>query len=299
MRYGRVTISTLCVGAIMLLVQQGFTVGAQFPDHPHADNYRRAADILEAALPNDSDNDATASLRRLREGLAAAVDALPAESYVADRLRSLKERLEAEEASPVLTDATSALVLAIVRDLRFVPRAEADLPEGFPAPTPVGEVEVKAYPVYRAAVTDNGSTAFWRLFAHIKKNGVEMTAPVEMRYAPDGRRPVLMAFLYEGPTQGQTGADGAVTVRDEPASLVVSTGVRGSRTEANLEKAKVRVGEWLDKRADRYEPVGPPRLLGYNSPFVPRDSTYWEYQIPVREKGRPQPKAGAAAPPSP
>lgn len=284
MRYARFTVTTLSLGAIMLLVQQGFSVGAQFPDHPHAENYRRAADILEAALPAASENDLTVSLRRLSEGLAAAAEALPPQSYIADRLRSLRERLETAESSPVLPDATAAMVQAMIRDLRFVPRAEADLPEGFPAPTPVGEVEVKAYPLYRAAVTDNGSAAFWRLFVHIKKNGVEMTAPVEMRYAPDGRRPVLMAFLYEGPTQGQTGADGAVTVRDEPASLVVSTGVRGSRTEANLEKAKVRVDEWLAKHADRYEPVGPPRLLGYNSPFVPRDSTYWEYQIPVREK---------------
>ncbi|MGQ9605264.1 MAG: heme-binding protein [Thermogutta sp.] len=299
MRYGRWTILSLSLGAIMLLVQQGFSIGAQFPDHPYAERYRHAAELLEAALPADSEEDTTASLERLSKGLAAAVDALPADSYVADRLRSLKERLQTAEASPVLTDATSALILAIVRDLRFVPRAEASLPEGFPAPTPVGEVEVKAYPTYRAAVTDNGSAAFWRLFAHIKKNGVEMTAPVEMRYAPNGETPVLMAFLYEGPNQGQTGADGAVTVRDEPASLVVSTGVRGSRTDANLEKAKARVGAWLDKHADRYESVGPPRVLGYNSPFVPRDLTYWEYQIPVREKGTPQPKEGTAASPSP
>jgi hypothetical protein len=41
----------------------------------------------------------------------------------------------------------------IVEDLRFRPIAEADLPVGFPPCTPVGEVEVKRYPGYRAAVT--------------------------------------------------------------------------------------------------------------------------------------------------
>ncbi|WP_460185115.1 heme-binding protein [Thermopirellula anaerolimosa] len=284
MRYGWFTVATIGVGATILLVQQRISVGAQFPTHPHAEDYRRAADLLESALPGDLEADAGAALQRLSDGLTSAADALPETSYIADRLRSLKDRLQAAGGSPVVAEAVSAMVRAIVRDLRFAPRAEADLPEGFPAPTPVGEVEVKSYPVYRAAVTDNGSAAFWRLFAHIKKNGVEMTAPVEMRYGDDGRRPVLMAFLYEGPNQGRTGEDGAVTVRDELASLVVSTGVRGSRTDADLEKAKVRIEEWLSKHADRYEQAGPPRMLGYNSPFVPRDLAYWEYQIPVREK---------------
>ncbi len=286
MRYSWFIMATIVVGAMILLVQRRISVGAQFPDHPHAEHYRQAAELLEAALPNDSvaNRKRDAVRQRLGEALSAAAETLPETSYVADRLRSLKERLQDADESPAILENTVAVVRSIVRDLRFAPRAEADLPEGFPAPTPVGEVEVKEYPVYRAAVTENGSAAFWRLFSHIKKNGVEMTAPVEMRYGSDGRRPASMAFLYEGPNQGQTGEDGAVTVRDEPARVVVSTGVRGSRTDAGLEKAKARVNEWLSKHADHYQQDGPGRILGYNSPFVPRDSTYWEYQVPVREK---------------
>lgn len=284
MRYGWFVVAMVSLGAMILLVNQRLSIGAQFPDHPHAEKYRQAAELLEAALPSSSGEDAAEAIPRLAAGLSAAAEALPQDSYLAERLRALRERLQAADTSPVLLDATSAMIQAIARDLRFAPRAEADLPEGFPAPTPVGEVEVKSYPAYRAAMTDNGSAAFWRLFAHIKKNGVEMTAPVEMRYAPDGRRPVLMAFLYEAPDQGRTGEDGPVTVRDEPPTMVVSTGVRGAMSDANLEKAKIRIQEWLNEHAERYEPVGPPRMLGYNSPFVPRDSAYWEYQIPVREK---------------
>jgi len=275
----------LAISSVMILVvNRLMATAAEFPQHPNRNTYRNAADLLESSLGSDLGEDRAALTSRLVRAVDEAVSILPPDSYVADRLRDIRQSLAGNEGASSNMESVTESVRAIVRDLRFVPRAEADLPEGFPAPTPVGEVEIKHYPVYRAAVTENGSAAFWRLFAHIKKNGVEMTAPVEMRYAPDSTRPVLMAFLYEGPKQGQTGSDGAVNVRDEPAAVVVSTGVRGSMTGQDLENAKKRVGQWLQKHADRYEPIGPPRVLGYNSPFVPRDAAYWEYQIPVREK---------------
>ena len=37
------------------------------------------------------------------------------------------------------------------RHLRFRPRIEADVPAGFPAPAPVGEIVLKQYPAYRLA----------------------------------------------------------------------------------------------------------------------------------------------------
>ncbi len=275
----------LAIGSVMiLLVNRLMATAAEFPQHPNRNQYRGAADLLESSLLSDPDEDRAAQVSRLLQAIDEAVSILPPDSYVADRLRDIRRSLAGDEGASASMESTAESVRAIIRDLRFAPRAEADLPEGFPAPTPVGEVEIKQYPVYRAAVTENGSAAFWRLFAHIKQNGVAMTAPVEMRYAPDSSRPVLMAFLYEGPNQGQAGNDGSVTVRDEPAALVVSTGVRGAMTGKDLENAKNRIEQWLRKHVARYEPVGPPRVLGYNSPFVPRDAAYWEYQLPVREK---------------
>jgi hypothetical protein len=76
--------------------------------------------------------------------------------------------------------------------------AEARLPEGFPAPGPIGKVVIKEYPAYRAARTAPAdSTAgqnemFWPLFQHIKRNEIAMTAPVEMEFrsvAPAASQP--------------------------------------------------------------------------------------------------------------
>lgn len=61
------------------------------------------------------------------------------------------------------------------------------LPEGYPAPTPPGAIDVKHYPSVRRAEYDvagvgragmNGG--FWPLFIHIQSRDIEMTSPVEM-----------------------------------------------------------------------------------------------------------------------
>ncbi|GIX02015.1 MAG: hypothetical protein KatS3mg112_0952 [Thermogutta sp.] len=251
--------------------------GAEFPEHPLANNYRRAADELAKAL-EDAKPNVQESL--LIEAIDRAASCLPSDSSIAARLRNMKSRMAAgADQSEVFTALKD-----IVEDLRFRPIAEADLPVGFPPCTPVGEVEVKRYPGYRAAVTRDNGTAFWRLFAHIKKNNVAMTAPVEMTLEENARRPVFMAFLYERPDQGTPGEDGTVEVRDLPGGWFVSTGIRGPRSDQALQLARQRVEEWLGHHGDRWEVAGPPRLLGYNSPFIPRDKYYWEYQVPVREK---------------
>ena len=63
----------------------------------------------------------------------------------------------------------------------FRPIKEAEMPKGFPAYTPVGQIEVKHYPAYRKALA-SGPAEFWTLFQHITRNHVRMTAPVEMDY---------------------------------------------------------------------------------------------------------------------
>ena len=66
-------------------------------------------------------------------------------------------------------------------DEDFRPIKEAEMPQGFPGYTPVGQIEIKQYPAYRKAFA-SGPAEFWLLFSHIKQNNVAMTAPVEMDY---------------------------------------------------------------------------------------------------------------------
>ena len=118
---------------------------------------------------------------------------------------------------------------------------EAKMPEGFPDPTPVGQIEVKEYPAYRRA-TAAGMAEFWRLFRHINQNSVSMTAPVEMEYgnARDASSKQSMSFLYERPDQGSTGRQGSVEVMDVPPATVLSIGCRGPQTPATAPKKQKR-----------------------------------------------------------
>jgi hypothetical protein len=162
---------------------------------------------------------------------------------------------------------------------------EAEMPAGFPEPTPVGQVMVKQYPAYRRA-SASGVAEFWTLFRHIKENGIQMTAPVEMDYGDPrkgGSRERTMSFLYERPDQGAVGRQGNVEVIDVPATKVISIGCRGSQTSAAVADARERLMKYLAEDRDRHTIAGPMRVMGYNSPFVPRDRNYFEVQIPVRD----------------
>lgn len=167
---------------------------------------------------------------------------------------------------------------------QFQPIKEAEMPKGFPSYTPVGQIEVKQYPAYRKAST-SGLAEFWTLFQHIKQNNVTMTAPVEMDYG-DPRVPKSkersMSFLYERPDQGSAGKQGSVEVIDVPAMMVVSIGCRGARTASAIAEARAKLLTWIDQKKGEYVSVGPMRVMGYNSPFVPRDRNFFEVQIPVK-----------------
>ncbi len=171
--------------------------------------------------------------------------------------------------------------------LSFEPYIEAPLPEGFPEPTPVGEIRIKKYPDYRLARTQMAgaeSGAFWTLFMHIKKKDIAMTAPVEMTYeaGKDRLQPQSMAFLYRSVKQGQTGKDEKVEVIDVPATLALSFGMRGDVGRAQLAEAKANLDTWLRNNASEYEASGPLRVMGYNSPFVAASRRFTEVEIPVR-----------------
>lgn len=166
----------------------------------------------------------------------------------------------------------------------FQPIKEAEMPEGFPGYTPVGQIEVKQYPAYRKA-TASGMAEFWTLFSHIKQNHVAMTAPVEMDYGePQVQNPAekSMSFLYGKADQGTAGKQGSVVVSDVPAISVVSIGCRGSRTSKSVAEARAKLMDYLTEHKDEYSPAGSMRVMGYNSPFVPRDKNFFEVQIPIK-----------------
>ena len=130
---------------------------------------------------------------------------------------------------------------------------------------------------------------FMTLFKHIKSNEIAMTAPVDMGYReqPDTQasdEPVMisMAFLYRRPDQGTAGPDGEVTVADIPGRTYVSIGVRGKYSDERFAEHVKILNAWLENNADTWQPDGPPRYLGYNSPFIPGFLSYGEVQRPVR-----------------
>jgi len=168
----------------------------------------------------------------------------------------------------------------------------APLPEGWPDLTPVGEVAVREYPVYRAATVEDATiegdgmnSMFMTLFNHIKQKDIAMTAPVEMAYAP-GESPQMatMAFLYRSTALGETGEDGSVRVEDLPAMTFASVGVRGAYNSRTYEGGLTILNQWLASTRD-WRATGAPRYLGYNGPFVLPFLRYGEVQIPVERMG--------------
>jgi hypothetical protein len=166
--------------------------------------------------------------------------------------------------------------------------SEAALPQDWPELTPVGEIRIQAYPVYRAAsvTADQAGSEmeqmFGVLFRHIKDEGIAMTAPVDMGYANGemAAGPTDMAFLYRSTQQGTLGADGDVQVRDVDPATFVSLGVRGGYEPTRIAPEVEKLMAWLAEHPE-WQACGPPRYLGYNSPFVPAFMRYGEVQVPV------------------
>jgi hypothetical protein len=223
---------------------------------------------------------------------ANALDAIVAELKSAGgdatKLNGVVERYRSEWAfADTLVRDTSA-VEQVIEDLSFRPTMEAATPPGWPAFTPVGEVELKQYPLYRMAVIEQSAEVpegafFWQLFNHIQKNQVEMTAPVEMHMKDGERRDSMtaMAFLYEHAEQGAIGEDGKVKVVDVEPYQSVNVGRRGEPNAAGIESARAQIAAWLEANPG-FVADGDYRVLGYNSPMMRDDRKYYEVQQPVK-----------------
>ena len=172
---------------------------------------------------------------------------------------------------------------------------EAETPKGWPTLTEVGVIEVKEYPEYREAVATkiDGSDSsrkqgpmFRTLFNHIQRNQIAMTGPVTMEYAqPDSQAMTSMAFLYRTTEIGKLGDDGQVIVRESAPRKYASLGFRGSFNDANFRRGLALVKAWIATNPE-WRADGPPRFLGYNSPFILWFWRYGEIQIPIIESGK-------------
>jgi SOUL heme-binding protein len=201
-----------------------------------------------------------------------------------------KNVLIAEQLQAATSGETLETALRTSYDLlTFTMKKEADLPAGFPKPTPVGEIQLKQYPAYRLARTaSEKNSGFFKLFAHITLNRIEMTAPVEMTYrANDKQVPEQfdMAFIYGDTKVGKTGDKlGGVTVQDIPALTTVSIGLKGDNERVKLAEVERRLERWLAQHETDHERAGNLRVLGYNSPKVSPDSRYYEVELPIKKK---------------
>lgn len=172
-------------------------------------------------------------------------------------------------------------------------RIPTPLPEGYPAPTPPGAIDLKNYPVVRRAEVDGAMSpdlgmnmTFWPLFRHISRRDIAMTSPVEIDY--EGFDPAgdelperwTMAFLYRTCKDGPKGVDRSVRIVDAQPLTVVSLGFTGGTSIARVRDQLAALDRWLESRPDLTR-VGEPRALFYNGPEVPERHKWVEVQFPV------------------
>ncbi len=250
--------------------------------------FKAAAKIDSALESSLSLKDPEQEIAVLKLAAEATIQEMGGNVFVADALRRMETtkttdpRKLLKEWRKTLTEASDLLQFEVL--------VESPLPEGFPEPTPVGEIRVQVYPTYRVAKTEMASVeslAFWTLFNHIQKHDIAMTAPVEMTYSAEAdgaTKKTAMLFMYRSTEQGKLGLDGKVDVFDVPGHVAVSIGIRGKTTKERIADAKSRLENWLVDHRDEYESAGPLRIMGYNSPFVPDKKRFTEVQIPVIEK---------------
>lgn len=172
-------------------------------------------------------------------------------------------------------------------------RIEAPLPEGYPAPTPPGAIDLKVYPaVRRAEYVGRGDSqagmfvGFWPLFQHIKRREIAMTSPVEMDYrgwsGDAAAKPErwTMSFLYRTSGLGHVGDDGAVRVVDTEPVTVVAIGLRGVYRLEAIAEGVTALEAWLASHPE-WKATGDPRAFYYNGPEIRNADKWAEAQVPV------------------
>jgi hypothetical protein len=186
-----------------------------------------------------------------------------------------------------------ALVAIACLTLGIFNANSAPLPEGFPEPTPPGEILVKQYPSYRAATYNTrgdlakaANSAFSPLFQHISSNEISMTAPVETRYPPESMEGkdfgnAEVSFIYSSPRIAPREVAGNITVQDMEPMLAVSLGLRGAYSYESYQEGLRTLLTWLEENP-KYQIAGNPRRFFYDGPYIPDALKRSEILIPVR-----------------
>jgi hypothetical protein len=288
-------IPPLLVAVVVLVVAPASRAGEESDKKPAPARAAAVRSLLELAtdrgvpLFNAGQVAACAAVYEVAAtgALAAGADLTDDERKTLRDALAFSRRADAREGAWILRGAFDRVLASLGRptspakkEVEYV--REAELPRGFPAPGPVGEVVVKDYPKYRAARAEGGRFAFGTLFVHIKSNEIAMTAPVEMAMdeaASGGMAMKSMAFLYASPDLGQVGRDGRVEVLDLPPQRVLSYGMFGPVTADKIAAARRAIE--ARRKIDGSNRDGDWRLMGYNSPMVPEAKRFYELQLPV------------------
>jgi hypothetical protein len=279
---------------MLVLLAVAVLLRIMYAAEPEVREYPRAADAAEAkiteALRRGNELDAAQRTEIFRRTAREVLDMKPNNTSVQRILEPALTEVANAPRSPLATTQLEMALSEALDTLAFRPLIEAPLPNGFPQPTALGEIEIKTYPAYRMArTTMNGEAdqrlAFFKLFGHITLNQIAMTAPVELTYAAGEREQInqrSMAFLYENQEIGNPIQAGPITVSDVAPMTVVSLGVRGDYSRDRVVEGEKQLRAWLDQNGE-YEVAGNLRLLGYNSPMVPVERRFAELQFPVKK----------------
>merc|ERR1711991_587837 len=119
--------------------------------------------------------------------------------------------------------------------------------------------------------------AFFKLFAHIKSQGIPMTAPVKELRGAQGELE-SMAFLYPSVSVGHLGMDGEdVDVEDFPSAKMAVVGLRGGYHPDAMVKAHRDLQRWANQTVSS----APFLFFGYDGPAVPPKEKYSQIAIPL------------------
>ncbi len=191
------------------------------------------------------------------------------------------------------------IALAILGGLVFVTYKihdanSAPLPEGFPAPTASGSIEIKSYPAYKEAtylvrgdLARANQEAFYPLYQHISSNDIAMTAPVEARYPSstlesnaNKQGETRVSFLYRSTNVYPKEVVENITIENIPAMTVVSLGRTGDYSYQSYQEGIDKLKDWL-KKHPQYHIAGLPRRFFYDGPYTPDAFKHSEIQIPI------------------
>ncbi len=117
----------------------------------------QSAKLISDAFAKAKDQPAAERLQKFQAVAKVVQEKCPQNVLIAEQLQAATSGETLETALRASYDL-----------LTFKMKKEADLPTGFPEPTPVGEIQLKQYPAYRLARTASAkNSGFFKLFAHI------------------------------------------------------------------------------------------------------------------------------------